>query len=345
MCPFGIPHSEANAKTTHSRRHYLNASDIKMATMLATPSLAASTNTRLDTACKHIQQCRVSQDHMTALADYDENDLMRNKFGYCVHKDELVLGIGKAWHKDEKRLQNNAYPRVLSCLGRLGDQKDGRMRDGIKMIKWMYHNARTIEERNDFLQIFREGRPIDWIHPGNGHTPFFEPDPENPAKMAFLKDMPLVHDFVTVGYANTVGWAHAHHGDTMTSVLIGGLRTVMNGDFEVFTGDLIQWYWPFEVNCFLARGHRKQRAHGNIDPGVIQRDDYKLSSDALARKKFNDREYGQRKDHEKCVALIKPYKRDDADPRLYDWYRVFAIAISSARPREAVDIRICRQAL
>ncbi len=48
---------------------------------------------------------------------------------------------------------------------------------------------------------------------------------------------------------------------------------------------------------------------------------------------------------EKVVPLIKPYKRDDNDPRIYDHYRVFAEALCSARPREAVDIRICRQAL
>ena len=313
--------------------------------MLGTPSLAASTNTRLDTACKHIQQCRVSQDHMNALADYDENDLMRNKFGYCVHKDELVLGIGKAWHKDEKRLQNNAYPRVLSCLGRLGDAKEGKLRDGAKLIKWMYHNATDIQRRNAILQTFREGSAASWPAPGGGHMRFFEVNPDEPDKMAFLSDIRLVHDFVTVGYANTVGWAHAHHGDTMTSVLIGGLRTVMNGDFEVFTGDLIQWYWPFEFDCFLSRGQRKPIENANVDPGKASPGDYKLTGDAQARKKFNDREYGQRKDHDKCVALIKPYKRDDQFPRLYDWYRVFAIAISSARPREAVDIRICRQAL
>ena len=28
------------------------------------PSLAQSTSTSLDSGCKHIQQCRVSQDHM-----------------------------------------------------------------------------------------------------------------------------------------------------------------------------------------------------------------------------------------------------------------------------------------
>ena len=45
------------------------------------------------------------------------------------------------------------------------------------------------------------------------------------------------------------------------------------------------------------------------------------------------------------VPLIKPFKKDDDHPRLYDWYRVFADAISSAGPREKVDIRISRQAL
>ena len=63
------------------------------------------------------------------------------------------------------------------------------------------------------------------------------------------------------------------------------------------------------------------------------------------RKRFFDQQYGQKKGVEKVVPLIKPYKRDDYDPRIYDWYRVFAVALCSARPREGVDIRICRQAL
>jgi hypothetical protein len=63
------------------------------------------------------------------------------------------------------------------------------------------------------------------------------------------------------------------------------------------------------------------------------------------RKSFEERQYGQRKGAEKMVPLIKPFKKDDEHPRLYDWYRVFADAISSAGPREKVDIRISRQAL
>ena len=76
--------------------------------------------------------------------------------------------------------------------------------------------------------------------------------------MPFAPVVSNIHDFIAVGYANTLGWAHAHSGDTMTSVMIGGLRTVMNGDFPVFTGDLIQWYWPFERECFTRDGRRKK---------------------------------------------------------------------------------------
>jgi hypothetical protein len=53
----------------------------------------------------------------------------------------------------------------------------------------------------------------------------------------------MMYDYFTTGFANTLGWAHANSGDTMTSVMIGGLRTVLNGDFEIFAGDIIQFYW------------------------------------------------------------------------------------------------------
>lgn len=61
------------------------------------PSLAQATNTRLDSACKHIQQCRVSTDDMMRFTQNNQVELQRNKYRYCVHKDELVVGVGKAW--------------------------------------------------------------------------------------------------------------------------------------------------------------------------------------------------------------------------------------------------------
>ena len=61
------------------------------------PSLGQATNTRLDSACKHIQQCRISTDNMLRFVKNDRDELERNLFRYCIHKDELVVGLGRPW--------------------------------------------------------------------------------------------------------------------------------------------------------------------------------------------------------------------------------------------------------
>ena len=139
----------------------------------------------------------------------------------------------------------------------------------------------------------------------------------------------------------------------------------MNGDFEVFAGDQIQWYWTFERNCFhLSSGKRKAIADnlGNVFDGWDPETDPLAPNPAIPvagqlpmrddqRRVHNDMQYGRHAtenragDKSKHVARIKPYIRDDEQPRIYDWYRVFATAISSARPHELVDIKISRQSL
>ena len=64
---------------------------------------------------------------------------------------------------------------------------------------------------------------------------------------------------------------------------------------------------------------------------------------------YNNYQYGATaqnipSDKAKHVARIKPYVRD-GQPRLYDWVRVFAVAITSAKPNEMVDIKISRQSM
>jgi hypothetical protein len=81
-----------------------------------------------------------------------------------------------------------------------------------------------------------------------------------------------------------------------------------------------------------------------IDPHQDARP-LQIDNETRLRKSYFDRQYGQKRGVEKVVPLIKPYKRDDEAPRLYDAYRIFAVALSYARPREHVDIRISRQAL
>jgi hypothetical protein len=150
-----------------------------------------------------------------------------------------------------KRVANSAYPRVISNLGTLSDSSDTRT--AINMIRFMNHYARNLVERKNIIEFFKENRyvaPAKFVPDGRGGGAMEEmPDAMQAFKnqeergMDTRRWMHMMNDYFAVGFANTLGFAHANTGDTMTSVMIGGLRTVMNGDFEIFPGDLVQFYW------------------------------------------------------------------------------------------------------
>ena len=316
------------------------------------PSIGAVTGTRVDTSCRHNQQCRVSTDDMLqfTLPQRDQDELQRQKYRYCIHKDEFVVGIARPWVPNEARKRaNNAYPRVISNLGALQLSNDGKYI--LMMINYMNHYARSIAERKKIIDWFKTPAAAGVA----AHPPYFTAL-EKPQLVNYIH---CISDMIPVGYANTIGYAHPNTGDTMVTVNIGGLRTVQNGDFEVFTGDILQWYWPFELDCFKPNGERKKYLdewNGDVPPNVPPGFDpdaravtsfntRSLDPAADTRRDFAARQYGQPADRPKVVARIKPYWRDDQNPRIYDTYRVFAIAISCARPHEAVDIKISRQAV
>ena len=327
----------------------------------STPSLATATATRVDSACKHIQQCRVSYDHMLDFVG-SASELERNKMQYCVHKDELAVGVGRPWAEDlHFKLPLSAYPRIVSNLGRIA--LDEKHLPALKMIKYLYHFSTSIDKRKQIIDGMRtEPHTVPHV-PIAGRNHYFNDANNRP--LALKPVLSKMYDFYPVGFANTLGYAHPNSGDTMSSVMIGGLRTVMNGDFEIFAGDLIQWYWTFERNCFHDNGRRKSITNAALvvqdgnDPEV----DYSAAAvlpgaagavvdpHGAARRHHNDYQYGVDQDRKAPadkahhVARIKPYLRDDAQPRLYDWTRVFAVAISSARANEAVDIKIGKQSL
>lgn len=322
------------------------------------PSLASATNTRVDSACKHHHQCRVSTDDMLQMTIPRNNatELTNNKYRYCVHKDELVLSVSRPWLSAEARKKmNNAYPRVISNLGMI-DGSDEATQAYRKLIVYMYHNCRNLSDKEQFIEAFLN----DGFVGNTAGTEFFTAAD----RLQIPKWMPMMHDYMPMGFSQTLGYAHPTSGDTMTTVMIGGLRTVLNGDFEVFTGDVLQWYWPFERDCFKIGGQRKPHAveivRGNAMNNVQHHVTYNvkptlllggvddklvLEKDGASREVYHNQIYGQQKNHDKVVAKIKPYWKDEDTPRMYDQVRVFAIAISCARPHEMVDIKISRQSL
>lgn len=48
--------------------------------------------------------------------------------------------------------------------------------------------------------------------------------------------------------------------------MIGGLRTVLNGHFQIHTNDLLMFYWDDELPLFEEHGGRKDRRILLLDP-------------------------------------------------------------------------------
>ena len=118
------------------------------------------------------------------------------------------------------------------------------------------------------------------------------------------------------------------------------------------------------MDDFLPNGRRKPyidiwdgATPCNVDPSVTVdggagrkrdaegRQIWKHMDDARIRGAHYELSYGQKPDRMKIVAKIKPYFRDEENPRLMDWLRVFGVAIASARPNEMCDIKISRQSV
>jgi hypothetical protein len=141
--------------------------------------------------------------------------------------------------------------------------------------------------------------------------------------------------------------------------MIGGMRTIMNGAFEIDTGDMIQWYWSAETNCFDTNGRR----HDPLD--TIRSQDVNaflaghgrdLSRDSLKRKAVQERGNGvfsgsmpdgnvtyNGKTEVAFPKSIRP--RKDGVIVIGDKMRVFARAMSGGRPFEMVDVLIMRQSM
>ena len=68
-----------------------------------------------------------------------------------------------------------------------------------------------------------------------------------------IKQMP---QFYAMGVSLGIAFAHPDSGDTVGTVMYGGLRTVLNGPVAANTGQPVQWIFEFEAGLFDKKGRR-----------------------------------------------------------------------------------------
>ena len=133
----------------------------------------------------------------------------------------------------------------------------------------------------------------------------------------------------------------------------------MNWAFEIDAGDMIQWYWDVETNCFDISGRRHDIIDDKRSQGVtafLSGHSQAMARDSAKRKAFYERGNGVFANSptdgnvtyngKQNVAFPKSFKQArDGKRRIGDAMRIFARAVSGARPFEMVDVLIGRQSM
>ena len=321
------------------------------------PGLAGSTGTRVDSAAKHIMACKVDSNMLAGwCSDLQNagNHMHIHKHKYCMTRDELVLNTNMALNENSSMMRRGAaYPSVVTTLGDCSDVCKN-------VITLLYHNSET---GRDFLYIKNEG-----VEEMTNKL-------KSSTEQQQIKNLPF---FMAQGYALGVAYASALSGDTVGSVLIGGMCTVMNGAFDCRAGQMLQWYFEFEEDMFyssnqtgIMAGTRKDIISNDVMAEIIHDGDTstelntrlnrvkanqhtKKTQTDEQRKRYHDRGLkgatdGYPRGKSSCksnMAFPKPYMlREDGTDHYGDKIRIFAKCITGARKHEMVDIMLMTQSL
>eukprot|EP00961_Rhodomonas_salina_P214826 2901396-Rhodomonas_salina.1 len=235
---------------------------------------------------------------------------------YMARRDEICVGIGRPFNAKLgfSHADNKAYVPVFTNVAVL--------QNGTNALASFYtrlYDARSIEEAMKIAQ-----QPVRI----RGQNYF-------PSELFFC------------GISLTEAFAHPHTGDTALSTMIGGLKTIRNGRFPIYTNDPVMWYFEFEADAgvFQENGERMplKGAFNYMENATSIKDASVV--DTMDKRK-RDHEYAEIARTKKLV-YPKPYLPglDGISASPMDKRRVFGLAQGYASPYDLVDIMISRQSL
>ena len=325
------------------------------------PGLGSATGTRVDSAAKHIMACKVDTRLLACWLLQPEADavtaLHSDKMKWCMHKDEIVLNTSK----NNLDIAIKAYPMVITTVGDMNDRVH-------KFLASLYAK-RSASDFHTLHELKTLASPnaaeVDALKTAAGYDMAAvagQPNAPPGDEWALIKQqISSLPDFRCQGIALGQAWASYLSGDTVASVLVGGMVTVQNGHFTMHTGDQVQWYFDFENDKF---DHTNRNTMGcRLPPrpvaGTLKRNEKREAY-------MDERLYGSKATlgkgsykNSKSVVRIKSYQMHKvnagvapAQPRECfmqdawgDKIRVFAKCISGGRPFDMVDIMLMTQSL
>jgi hypothetical protein len=301
-------------------------------------SIGTMTGTVVDSAAKHIRQCKVNTDLMGVWSSCNPQELHHNRYKYITHKDDLVLNVTQ---KIGRALSNkvDVYPSVVSTFADIDVNAQCAMMylydsaDPGTFLRKVADMGGNDAARRAILDAGIQAWALTKVQGFDISLPNVKTKYDS-----FIARMPYLQ---AQGYAQTVGYASAVSGDTVLSVLIGGIVTVRNGHFPMRCGQAVQWYFNFEKDLFSSQ-HGAAPGGGGWDIGsrvpVVAADPLPLT----------DRR-GKMEGHplRTLFALPKPYVISSmtGNEHYGDKIRIFARCIGGGGAHEMVDLQLMTQSL
>lgn len=161
-------------------------------------SLASATGTSIDSAAKHNVQCRMFTELIQTWADPNQQGrgaelLKQNKMDFCMHKDEIVLGARPGWFPEKSYIPPRPYPLVFTTYA--------NMPIGVKNFLCELYSSKTIPKVDELVAHVRDTKSYK-----DRDTVMMTPQ------------------FYFQGISLGVAYAHPDSGDTVGTVMYGGLR-------------------------------------------------------------------------------------------------------------------------
>jgi len=293
---------------------------------MSNAGIASATGTRLDSAAKHTMPCKIDDTLLVSWFEVKNNArtaLHVNKMKYAVQKDELVLNVTQKLNSNT--MGSRAYPSVVSSVTEMPTY----VRNA---LKYLYDSETALH----FMQAC-------------DNPQFASPDDEvqpNPGQIVVAKamwtDMPY---FTAQGYALGTAFASAQSGDTVSTVLVGGMVTVRNGGFSCRAGEPIMWYFDFEEDTFhktkILNAVESERVMGGANEKNIPNYSNEQRKRRMAQM-YDTTSVGHQKSG---VALPKPYVLKRGRDHFGDKIRIFAKCINGGRPYDMIDLMLMTQSM
>ena len=289
---------------------------------MAYASIGSATGTLLDSAAKHTMACKVDDDLFVSWNKDTQNarrNLKQHKYKYAMQKHELVLNVSQRL-RGCSATKAKAYPSVITAVADMDLRIKKRLTDLYACVKAV-----------DFIEMCDTDEQYEW-------------EEGNDARNTTLEQMWSTMPFFTVqGYSLGTAWATAECGDTVGTVLVGGMITVRNGAFACRAGETVQFYFEWEEGKFRTAS----TVHGVAGSRILNNDVMPaVKAVTEARKRRREMEAGEEfATGNKCIAFPKPYKLSEGNDCYGDRIRVFAKCISGGRPFDMIDLMLMTQSL